>query len=684
MGIPIQLALDLQSPQSEKTEDIGAPIDYGAFPEEAANALARLESFNKHLYRPNTYLHKWWARRSGTTFRYILKQLVTNPARRDFYEPGGLEGRVILDPMMGGGTTLHEATRMGANVIGIDIDPIPVVQARATLTISSLAHKKAVFNKFFDALRGKLTPFYQTTCPTCDEEAETQFILYGLRRRCSCREVLFVDSFLLRQNRGDNIYICPACQEVYSGPSHDCTGGADRPLLEKGTQRCDACLSEFADILDEPFSERYVPLVIVGACRKHGHFFKSVDEYDQMLASQAQTLARQIDFGDPQNFSIPSGPKSDDLLRRKITSFQELFTPRQLLYLNSSLELLSGVSPEDRLWLALLLSTSLEFNSLLCGYKGAGIRRPGAIRHVFSYHAYSFPYTALENNPVFADKRSGTLKQLFYARVARAGKWAVEPIERYIVNGQHKKVHIRGEVDGGEPVRDWKALSEGERRFLVLQSDAAALDIPKEIVDYVVTDPPYYDSVQYSDLSNFFRVWLSLFLPHEADWRYDPLASAVSEGDAFGNRKYGEVLGAIWKKCYQALKKKRGRLIFTFHHWKHEAWAELTMSLKRGGFVLVNHHVVFSENPISVHIRSLKALKHDTILVLKPKTNDKELDQWPEPTRIDTTDSHTFCRECGAALGWFLSADMNEETIRSQWKRLLEGETNNDNGKTSR
>lgn len=684
MGIPIQLALDFPNPQSEKTEDISAPIDYEAFPEEAANALARLESFNKHLYRPNTYLHKWWARRSGTTFRYILKQLVANPARRGFCEPGGLEGRVILDPMMGGGTTLHEATRMGANVIGIDIDPIPVVQARATLTISSLAHKKAVFDKFFDELRGKLIPFYQTTCPACDEEAETQFILYGLRRRCSCREVLFVDSFLLRQNQGDDIYICPACQEVYSGASHHCPRMADRPLLEKGMQECDLCLSDFADILDEPFSERYVPLVIVGVCHEHGQFSKSVGEYDQMLASQAQTLARQIDFGDPQRFCIPSGPKSDDLLRRGIISFQELFTPRQLLYLNNSLELLTGVSPEDRLWLALLLSTSLEFNSLLCGYKGASIRRPGAIRHVFSHHAYSFPYTALENNPVFSAKRSGTLKQLFYARVARAGKWAVKPVERYIVNGQHKKVHIQGEVDGGEPVYDWKALSEGERRFLVLQRDAAALDIPKEIVDYVVTDPPYYDSVQYSDLSNFFRVWLSLFLPHEADWRYDPLSSAVSEGDAFGNRKYGEVLGAIWKKCHQALKKKQGRLIFTFHHWKHEAWAELTVSLKRGGFVLVNHHVVFSENPISVHIRSLKALKHDTILVLKPRTNDEELDQWPEPARIDTTDSHTFCRECGAALGWFLSADVNEETIRSQWKRLFEGETNNDNGKTSR
>jgi hypothetical protein len=63
------------------------PIDKH-FPEEEANRLATIESFNKHLFRPNTYLHKWWARRSGTTFRYILKQLVPDISKRDYYSAG--------------------------------------------------------------------------------------------------------------------------------------------------------------------------------------------------------------------------------------------------------------------------------------------------------------------------------------------------------------------------------------------------------------------------------------------------------------------------------------------------------------------------------------------------------------------------------------------------------------------
>ncbi len=108
------------------------------FPEALTNELAKQEAFNKHLFRPNTYLHKWWARRCGSTFRAILKQFVPDPERQDYYAPGGLEGKIVLDPMMGGGTTLHEAIRLGANVIGADIDPIPVVQARPSHTVVKL------------------------------------------------------------------------------------------------------------------------------------------------------------------------------------------------------------------------------------------------------------------------------------------------------------------------------------------------------------------------------------------------------------------------------------------------------------------------------------------------------------------------------------------------------------------
>jgi hypothetical protein len=195
--LPIQMQIKFASEDAEESTE-GVPIDHD-FPEEAANDLATLEAFNKHLYRPNTYLHKWWARRSGTTFRYILKQLVTDSKKKDYYESGGLEGTVILDPMMGGGTSLHEAIRMGANVLGIDIDPIPVLQTQAALTVLPLSHKIAIFKEFLGRLNEAIRSFYGTSCPVCGSDADTQFVLYALRRKCSCGEVLFVDDLILRK-----------------------------------------------------------------------------------------------------------------------------------------------------------------------------------------------------------------------------------------------------------------------------------------------------------------------------------------------------------------------------------------------------------------------------------------------------------------------------------------------------
>ena len=146
------LQLALQYDSASITETL---ID-AKFDAEFTNQLAEKEVFNKHLYRPNTYLHKWWARRCGTTFRSILKHLVQDEAKRSYYAPGGLEGQIILDQMMGGGTTLHEAIRLGANVIGIDVDPIPVLQARATLTEVSLFVLQEEFRSFLSGLREKM------------------------------------------------------------------------------------------------------------------------------------------------------------------------------------------------------------------------------------------------------------------------------------------------------------------------------------------------------------------------------------------------------------------------------------------------------------------------------------------------------------------------------------------------
>lgn len=634
------------------------------FPEEEANRLAKIESFNKHLFRPNTYLHKWWARRSGVTFRYILKQLSADPDLRNFYAPGGLEGLTIVDPMMGGATTLHEAIRLGANVIGYDVDPIPVLQARATLTEISLREKQTVFNNFFETLYQRLSPHFHTSCPYCHEKSDIQFLLYGLRRQIDNEEAVFVDSFLLRaETKGDSKTIL----DLY--PSLEITReNHSWYLIDKNEAKKRGVNDRNSEFLNIHFFDRYVPLVIVGKCSHHDQFFKAPDRSDLQILDEAASRAAQLDFPGSNGFIVPNGPKSNDLLSRGVTNFPDLFSPRQRIYLSEAKQCIDEVAPKHRLWLALLVSTSLEFNSMLCGYKGADQRRPGAIRHVFSHHAYSFPWTALENNPVFKAKTSGTLLSLFENRILKAGIWAREPVERRWTGDRWDKVFI-DELDIGREADSLDEFMGETRSFIVKQNDSSTLPLPDQSVDYVITDPPYFDSVQYSDLSHFFRCWLRWFLPDQADWHYQPCLSAVAESPE-NEEKFGDILARIWQESHRVLIRPHGRLIFTYHHWRAEAWSQLTIALVSARFRLMNGYVVHSENPISVHIRSLRALKHDAILVLKPCDADDDA-RWEKPERLQTNDSEAFCRGCAQYLGWILDQDFNQTKIHLLWKDFI-------------
>lgn len=645
-----------------------------AFPESFVDELSRQEVFNKHLFRPNTYLHKWWARRCGSTFRAILKQFVPTSERRDYYAPGGLEGRIVFDPMMGGGTTLHEAIRLGANVIGADIDPIPVVQARATLTQASLAGLRTAFGQFFDELYDALGCYFQTECPICLQTVDTQYTLYGLRKHCICGEVVQIDQYDLRHEANRKIRIWPNNWEITDNLTVPTVPNKAIRLITKEEKSCPACGREYEETLDLPYFARYVPIAIVAVCAEHGLFFRSPSEQDLARIAQAEKQRNQLDFHPLENFEVKDGPKSGDLLKRNIRSYLDLFSSRQLLYLDRAVQRLHDYVGITKLNLGLLVSTSLEFNSMLCGYKGWSKRRPGAIRHVFALHAYSFPYTALENNPVNPNRTSGNLQLLFRDRIQRGRKWSTSPVERKIGHdGKSKLVTILGETDSGTEVFDQAGLDGGRQRFWLIHGDSRALPIASHSVDLVVTDPPYYDSVQYSDLATFFRVWLARLLPNEANWTYDQTHSAVAT-KGIDDGSFMTILSGIFAECARVLQEHTGRLVFTFHHWDPNAWAELTIALKMASLRLMNAYVVFSENPISVHIRSLNAIKHDSILVFA-LDGEGTTGSWPAIEAIDSSDSEIFCRHCSAALGWLLESDHSDAEIRTIWQEIIQKES---------
>ena len=103
--------------------------------------LAEKESYRRDVYRPMYSMHKWWARRPGCTFRTLGLACITDDTTEmddilSQSSAGNYSGRylqsqgdefantTVLDPFAGGGTTLLELNRLGAQTIGYELNPV--------------------------------------------------------------------------------------------------------------------------------------------------------------------------------------------------------------------------------------------------------------------------------------------------------------------------------------------------------------------------------------------------------------------------------------------------------------------------------------------------------------------------------------------------------------------------------
>ncbi len=123
--------------------------------------------------------------------------------------------------------------------------------------------------------------------------------------------------------------------------------------------------------------------------------------------------------------------------------------------------------------------------------------------------------------------------------------------------------------------------------------------------DAIVTDPPYYDAIPYSDLADFFRVWLRRalwgfsdeFNSHFNDAlgpKWDAEAgdgeliddSSRFGGDAAASKKnFEDGMATVFRRCHAALKPD-GVLVIVFANKNPDAWETLVGALIRAGFVV--------------------------------------------------------------------------------------------------
>jgi len=288
----------------------------------------------------------------------------------------------------------------------------------------------------------------------------------------------------------------------------------------------------------------------------------------------------------------------------------DMFSPRQLLGFGVLMEELQALRPailaEDGEemgeavvhLLAFAIDKLANYNCMLASWHTSH----QVIRGIFDRHDFSFKTTYTEMAPVQASSGLG---------------WVVENV-----------VDAYGDIAKLSKATDSKAAetSQGSATSLIHLADHS--------VDAIVVDPPYSDNVQYSELADFFYVWLKRSQGHRRpewfssllcerdeeavknDARFRARFRTAKEAAAAAQAHYQALMTRVFAEAHRVLRKD-GVLTVMFTHKKQEAWEALFASLIEAGFTITATWPVKTESEHSLHQAKKNAAQSTVILVAR-------------------------------------------------------------------
>ncbi len=607
------------------------------FPIGFISRLAEHESWRKEVYRPLYYIHKWWARRLGSVFRAIILGSgleKTQDIENYFYQPTRLSNTVVFDPFMGSGTTIGEAVKLGCKVIGRDINPVSRIMVSTALQAYSTDEVKDTFENISKNAGKKIRSFYSIKLPN-NEKADVLYYFWVKVVPCpQCgHDVELFKNRIFSKNAMPKKHpeakaICPQCKSIndirHDDKSVVCNNcnNSYNPQIGTITDKkavCPSCKSNFSVISavrklsHAPKHKIYSKMVLTENGEK---IYLPADEQDITSYESAALLLKELWKEIPQT-AIQAGYNTNQIMNYNYRYWHELFNARQLVsFALLSNEIRKIEKPELRSLFACLLSSTLEFNNLFCSFKGEGT---GAVRPIFAHHILKPELAPLEANIWGTSKSSGSFSTLFETRMLRALEYKAKPFEFNITNENEKpkneKIFGLSDPISVNVVNNYQEFVSSDSVYLST-GDSANTDIPNESVDFVITDPPFFDNVHYSQLADFFYVWLHNILG-DNDSTETITTRSLQEVQDTDADKFSNKLLNVFKECNRVLKSD-GLFVFTYHHSRIDGWLSLYKAIRESGFYVTHVHPVKSEMAVAIPIQQSKEpINFDLIIVCR-------------------------------------------------------------------
>jgi len=601
---------------------------------EFVSGLSRIEANSK---KPVYMLHKWFGRKTDAVLRSILLSLVSPEGY-----PGGLEaayyrenhealrGKYILDPFMGGGSTLVNTLRLGGKAVGADINPVAWFITKNELQVPSAGEGCEGFEGLRRMMEGELERIeaavgsemkeaYRTVImgeDGCEREADVMYFLWIKKAACpGCgSEVrLYPKMSITSVDRAgfQNLSFCPGCGEIVGGNAEELTCPAcgtsfrrDRCNYSNRRFRCDSCGGEFGvlkDVMARSSGILGMEMCAIeyydGLTGRKG--FKKPDRRDieayssirRKYLRQKEELAQFLPCS-----TIPAGFNTRQVRNHNYNLWSEMFNERQLYFLAKLLREISRI--ENRAVRELFLCTfsnTLNANNMFCIYNAQYEK----IEPLFGDHNIAPVVNPVENNLWGTRFGRGSFRKSFGAML-EAKRFNLMPFERLHEGGKTCSVTMEKEKFCGKFAENFENLRSGSCNTLIKCQSAEDLGfLPDRCIDAVVTDPPYFSAINYGEISEFFYAWQRLLLAGEYsffDREHIDTAGEVTVNSVKGisSGEFVRRLTGCFREIGRVLRDD-APLVMTYSSSGAEGWAVLFDSLLGAGFHVTEAYPVQME-----------------------------------------------------------------------------------------
>ena len=372
----------------------------------------------------------------------------------------------------------------------------------------------------------------------------------------------------------------------------------------------------------------------------NGRFFAP---FGNLQARQQAALMQEWEArkdGDLNDFwpksEVPYGfmtavANSDIRANYGFTHWWTMFNQRQLLVHSLLMKAIINVGEGAHKWETreFVLSAMQQYLRFNCMFTVYHPKNDQATKHFANNNFH--PRNTLLEVSVFAPVGDGRWVSAADAVVAGAewklDPWDLAPAEQLAAKG----IAITGKTEKVFP-RDQPISANAE---ISCGSSSDLSRILSSSVDLVITDPPFGGLVHYSELSDFFYVWLRLalkskypehFLPEFTPKSLEAVTNKAREGDD-ADDFYQRLLTQCWKEAHRMLK-PGGLLAFTFHHSEDEPWVAVLESLFDAGFYLEAAYPIRADTSSDTGQFGSKTIEYDIIHVCRKRTEEPKAVSW--------------------------------------------------------